>query len=113
MVQSSFDAWYSLYALVGVVATNLVEFGSLLFWVTKIFRNFSEEKRMARKMYQGGSSRKQEPRLAIREPNDEPSREAQVQPHECPLEDFMVQAGIKDKFDTYVRNTDLESFVSD
>ena len=26
----------------GVVAINLVEFGSLLFWVTKNFRNFSE-----------------------------------------------------------------------
>ena len=64
-------------------------------------------------MYQGGSSRKQEPRLAIREPNDEPSREAQVRPHECPLEDFMVQAGFKDEFDAYVRSDDLEGFVSD
>ena len=27
----------------GVVAINFVEFGSLLFEVTKIFRNFSEE----------------------------------------------------------------------
>ena len=31
MVPSSSNAWYSLEALVGVVAINLVEFGSLLF----------------------------------------------------------------------------------
>ena len=68
---------------------------------------------MHRKMYQGGSSRKQEPRLAIREPDNEPSREAQVRPCEWPSEEFMVQAGIKDEFDAYVRNADLEGFVSD
>ena len=54
---------------------------------------------MFRKMYQGGSSWKQEPGLAIREPDDEPLREAQVRPCEWPLEEFMVQAGIKDEFD--------------
>ena len=43
VVKSSFNAWYGLQALVGIVAINLVEFGSLLFWVTKNFRNFSEE----------------------------------------------------------------------
>ena len=68
---------------------------------------------MFRKMYQGGSSRKQEPRLAICEPDDEPPREAQVRPYEWPLGEFMAQAGIKDKFDAYVRNADLEDFVSD
>ena len=64
-------------------------------------------------MYQGGSSRKQGPRLAIREPDDEPPREAQVQPCEWPLEEFMVQAGIMDEFDMCVRNANLEDFVSD
>ena len=59
-------------------------------------------------MYQGGSSRKQEPRLAIHEPDNEPPREAQVQPCEWPSEEFMVQACIKDEFDAYVRNADLE-----
>ena len=63
-------------------------------------------------MYQGGSSRKQEPRLAIRVPDDEPPREAQVWPCLWPSEEFMVQAGIKDEFDVYVRNADLEDFVS-
>ena len=68
---------------------------------------------MFRKMYQGGSSRKQGPRLAIPEPDDEPPREAQVQPCEWSSEEFMVQAGFKDEFDAYVHNADLESFVSD
>ena len=68
---------------------------------------------MFRKMYQGGSSRKQEPRLAIREPDDEPPREAQVRPCEWSSEEFMVQAGFKDEFDAYVRNADLEDFISD
>ena len=68
---------------------------------------------MFRKMYQGGSSRKQGPRPAIRDANEEPPREAQVWPCEWPSEDFMVQAGIKEEFEAYVRNADLESFEAD
>ena len=68
---------------------------------------------MFRKMYQGGSSKKQGPRLAIREPDNELPREAQVRPCEWPLEDFMVQAGIKEEFDAYVRNAELEGFMLD
>ena len=68
---------------------------------------------MHRKIYQGGSSRKQGPRLAICEPDDEPSREAQVRPCEWPSEDFMVQAGIKEEFDAYVCNAELEGFMLD
>ena len=48
---------------------------------------------MFRKMYQGGSSKKQGPRRAIREPDYELPREAQVRPCEWPSEDFMVRAG--------------------
>ena len=66
---------------------------------------------MFRKMYQGGSSRKQGPRLAIRELDNELPREAQVRPCEWPSEEFMVQASIKDEFDVYVCNTNIESFV--
>ena len=66
---------------------------------------------MHRKIYQGDSSRKKVPRLAIREPDDEPPREAQVRPCEWPSEEFMVQADNKDEFDTYVCNADLEDFV--
>ena len=68
---------------------------------------------MFRKMYQGGSSRKQGPRPAIREQDDEPPRKAQVRPCEWSSEEFMVQAGIKDEFDAYVRNADLEDFMLD
>ena len=64
-------------------------------------------------MYQGGSSRKQGPRPAIREPDNELPRDAQVRPCEWPSEDFMVRAGIKEEFEAYVRNADLESFVED
>ena len=45
-------------------------------------------------MYQGGSSRKQGPRLAMRDADDEPPRDAPVRPCEWPLEDFMDQAGV-------------------
>ena len=68
---------------------------------------------MFRKMYQGGSSRKQGPRLAMRDADDEPPRDAQVRPSEWSLEDFMVRAGIKEEFDKYVHNADLESFEAD
>ena len=68
---------------------------------------------MFRKMYQGGYSRKQAPRLAIHEPDYELAREAQVWPYEWPLEEFMIHAVIKEEFDAYVRNADLEGFVSD
>ena len=64
-------------------------------------------------MYQGGSSRKQAPRLAIREPDLEPPREAQVWPCAWPSDEFMVHAGFKDEFDAYVHTADLEDFVSD
>ena len=36
-----------------------------------------------------------------------------MRPFEWPSEDFMVQAGIKEEFDAYVRNAELEGFVSD
>ena len=68
---------------------------------------------MFRKLYKCGSSRKQGPRLAIREPDLEPQREAPVPPCEWSYDEFMIQAGFKDEFDEYVRNTDLEGFVSD
>ena len=68
---------------------------------------------MFRKMYQGGSSRKQGPRPAIRDADEEPPRDAQVRPCEWPSEDFMIRAGIKEELDAYVCNADLESFEAD
>ena len=68
---------------------------------------------MSRKMYQGGFSIKKGPRLAMHEQDDEPAREADVRPWEWPSEEFMVNAAIKDEFDEYVCNADLEDFLQD
>ena len=68
---------------------------------------------MSRKMYQGGSSTNKGPRRAMREQDDEPPREAEVWSCEWPSEEFMLNTGIKDEFDTYVRNADLEDFMQD
>ena len=68
---------------------------------------------MFRKIYQGGSSRKQAPRITIRDADEEPPRDAQVRPCGWPSEDFMVQAGINEEFEAYVRSADLESFEAD
>ena len=63
---------------------------------------------MLRKMFQGGSSRKQGPRLAMRDADEEPP--TPVRPCEWPSEDFMDRAGIKEKFNAYLCNADLVSF---
>ena len=68
---------------------------------------------MSRRMYQGGSSIRKGPRRAMREQDDEPPRDAEVRACECPSDDFMVKAGIKDEFHAYVRNADLEDFMQD
>ena len=68
---------------------------------------------MLRKMFQGGSSRKQGPRLAIRDADEEPPRDAPVRPCEWPSENFMNQVGIKEEFYAYLRNAGLEDFEAD
>ena len=68
---------------------------------------------MLRKMFQGGSSRKQGPRLAMRDADEEPPRDAPVRPCEWPSEDFMDQAGIKEEFNAYLHNADLVSFEAE
>ena len=68
---------------------------------------------MLRRMFQGGSSRKQGPRLAIRDADEEPPRDALVRPCEWPLENFMNQVGIKEEFYAYLRNAGLEDFEAD
>ena len=64
-------------------------------------------------MYQGGSSTNKGPRRSMHEQDDEPPRDAEVRACEWPSEEFMVKAGIKDEFDAYVRNADLEDFLQD
>ena len=68
---------------------------------------------MLRKMFQGGSSRKQGPRLAMRDADEEPPRDAPVRPCEWPSENFMDRAGIKEEFNAYLRNAGLEDFEVD
>ena len=68
---------------------------------------------MSRRMYQGGSSVKKGPRIAMREQDVELSRDADVRACEWPSDDFMVKAGFKEEFDAYVRNAELEDFLQD
>ena len=68
---------------------------------------------MFRKMYQVGPSRKQGPRLAMRDADEEPPRDAPVRPCEWPSENFMNQTGIEEEFSTYLRNAGLEDFEDD
>ena len=68
---------------------------------------------MLRKMFQGGSSRKQGPRLAMCDADEEPLRDTPMHPCEWPSENFMDRAGIKEEFNAYLRNADLVSFEAD
>ena len=68
---------------------------------------------MLRKMFQGGSSRKQGPRLAMRDADEEPPRDAPVRPCEWPSENFMDRAGIKEELNAYICNASLEDFEAD
>ena len=65
---------------------------------------------MIRRMFQGGTSRKQGLRLAMHDADEEPPRDATVRPCEWPSENFMDQAGIKEEFNAYLCNADLEDF---
>ena len=68
---------------------------------------------MFRRMFQGGPSRKQGPRLAICDADEEPPRDAPVRPCEWSSENFMNQVRIKEEFYAYLRNADLEDFEAD
>ena len=46
----------------------------------------------------------------MRDADEEPPRDAPVRPCEWPSENFMDRAGIKEEFNTYLRNADLASF---
>ena len=64
------------------------------FEVTKI-SEFFRKRNMLRRMYQGGSSAKKGPRIAICEQDVELPRDADVRACEWPSDDFMVEAGFK------------------
>ena len=82
------------------------------FEVNKKFRNF-QKRNMLRRMYQGGSSVKKGPRIAIHEQDVELSRNADVRACEWPSDDFMAEACFKEEFDAYVHNAELEDFLQD
>ena len=50
---------------------------------------------MLRKMFQGGSSRKQGPRLAMRDADEEPPRDAPVRPCEWPSENLWIERELR------------------
>ena len=68
---------------------------------------------MFRRKFHGGSSSKQGPHLSFREPEPFQLRDAPVQPCEWPSDEFMIEAGFKDEFDTLVRNAGSEESLSD
>ena len=68
---------------------------------------------MSRRMYQGGSSVKKGPRIAIHEQDIELPRDVDVRACEWPSDDFMVRANFKEEFDAYVCNAELEDFLQD
>jgi hypothetical protein len=67
------------------ILLSLVYFYLKLLKISEIF----QKKNMFRKLYQGVRSRKQVPRLAMRDADDEPPRNAPVRPCEWPSENFM------------------------
>ena len=65
---------------------------------------------MFRKMFQGGPSRNQGPRIAMHDADEDPPRDAPVRHCEWPSENFMDRVGIKEEFKAYLRNAGLEDF---
>ena len=57
---------------------------------------------MVGKMFQGGSSKKQGPRIVMHDADEDPPRDAPVRPCEWPSENFMDHAGIKEEFKSYL-----------
>ena len=81
----------------GVVAINFVEFGSLLFEVTKYFRNFQK---MMKRFLRGSSSRSSKDKKSeeAERPKYNLPRTTEVRPCEWPCDDFLRTVGIYDDF---------------
>ena len=96
----------------GVVATNFVEFGSLLFEVTKNFRNFQE---MMKSFLRGSSSRSSKDKQSEEDkrPKYNLPRTAEVRPCEWTCDDFLRAAGIYDDFYELDKNAGLTAFLHD
>ena len=96
----------------GVVAINFVEFGSLLFEVTKNFRNFQK---MMKRFLRGSSSRSSKDEQSEEEerPRYNLPRTAEVRPCEWPCDDFLRAARIYDDFYELAENAGLTDFLRD
>ena len=66
---------------------------------------------MLRKMFQGGSSKKQGPRIAMRDADEDPPRDAPVRPCEWLSENFMDRTGIKELVLRTLRQTNSPSII--
>ena len=96
----------------GVVAINFVEFGSLLFEVTKNFRIFQK---MMKRFLRGSLSRSSKDKQSEEEerPKNNLPHTAEVRPCEWPCDDFLRAAVIYDDFHELAENAGLTDFLSD
>ena len=98
----------------GVVAINLVEFFSLLFPVTKNFRNF-QRKKMTRRLLRGSSSRGSKEKE--NEENENPKYNllgtTEVRPCEWSCDAFLKATGIYEDFYYLAENAGITDFIHD
>ena len=98
----------------GVVAINLVEFGSPLFESLKILE-FFWRKKMMKRFLRGSSSRSSKDKQS--EENKKPKynlpRTTDVRPCEWPCDEFLKAAGIHDNFYYLAENACLTDFLRD
>ena len=98
----------------GVVAISLVEFGSLLFRVTKNFRKF-QMKKMLKMLLRGSSSRgsKEKQNKENEKPKYNLPCTIKVQLCELPCDAFLRAAGIYEDFYYLAENAGITDFIHD
>src|SRR3990170_2827642 len=96
----------------GIVAINFVELGSLLFKVTKNFRNFQK---MMKRFLRGSLSRSSKDKQSEEDkrPKYNLPRTAEVRPCEWPCDDFLRAIGIHEDFYELADNAGLTDFLHD
>ena len=96
----------------GVVAINFIEFGSLLFEVTKNFRNCQK---MMRRLLRGSSSQSSKDKQAKEKEKAKYNlpRIAEVRPCEWPCDNFLREARIYEDFYSLIENAGLTDFLHD
>ena len=96
----------------GVVAINFVESGSLLFEVTKNFRNFQK---MMKRFMRGSSRRSSKDKQSEEDKRTKYNLPCTtvVRPCEWPCDDFLRAAGIYEDFYELAENAGLTDFLRD